>query len=271
MGCSPLRLGRSSVPDAGDPRPDLGRRLVVVSPHLDDAVLSVWTALRGHGDATVLTCFAGEPPVGAAVSAWDRQGGATSAGERVRVRRAEDRAVLRTLGVTAVHLDHLDAPYRDPDDGLVLERLTDTLRPHLREADAVLAPLGLGGHPDHVTAGRAALAAAPAGTVQLYADLPYASRWGWPRWVQRGRSQPRVQLRPVRGRAGSKEPGLVWRRALADVRVGDTVVRRLDDGELAGKREALAGYTTEAPSLGLDRRVGGEDVLRYEVRWAVRR
>ena len=52
------------------------RRLVVVSPHLDDAVLSVWTALRGHGDATVLTCFAGEPPVGAAVSAWDRQGGA---------------------------------------------------------------------------------------------------------------------------------------------------------------------------------------------------
>jgi hypothetical protein len=55
------------------------------------------------------------------------------------------------------------------------------------------------------------------------------------------------------------------------VRVGGTVVRRLADGELAGKREALAGYTTEAPSLGLDRRVGGEDVLRYEVRWGVRR
>ena len=271
MGDSPDRLARRSRPTAWRGRQDTPRRLVVVSPHLDDAVLSAWSALRDHGDATVVTCFAGEPPSGIPASDWDRRGGATCAVDRVRLRRTEDRAVLDALGANAVHLEHLDAPYRDPGDDEVLVRLTDTLRPHLRDAGLVLAPLGLGSHPDHVAAREAALGAAPTGRLQLYADLPYASRWGWPRWVRHGRSYAGVQLRPLRGRAMSKEPALVWARTLAEVRATRADVRRLDDGELTCKRQALAGYTTEAPLLDLERQAGGEDALRYEVRWRVRR
>ena len=251
-------------------RRDVARRLVVISPHLDDAVLSAWSALRHHSDVAVVTCFAGEPPAGTPASVWDRRGGARCAVEQVRLRRAEDQAVMNSLGATAVHLEHLDAPYRDPGDDMVVERLTDSLRPHLGRDALVLAPLALGGHPDHVAAREAALAAAPRGRLLLYADLPYASRWGWPAWVRRGRGRAGVQLRPLRGRSTSKQPALVWARTLRQVRVRGAAVHRLDDRELMLKRHALAAYTTEAPLLGLDGLVGGEDALRYEVRWAVR-
>ena len=67
---------------------------IVVSAHLDDAVLSCYSAL---GPSTsVVTVFAGLPPE-SVLSSWDAEGGATSSRERMAERREEDRRALARL------------------------------------------------------------------------------------------------------------------------------------------------------------------------------
>jgi hypothetical protein len=88
------------------------------------------------------------------------------------------------------------------------------------------------------------------GPVQLYADLPYAARAGWPRWVT--------------GDAGSPEAETAWERALesAGLRLDAVTpdVRKLSTDEQERKRKALGGYRTQWKSLELLR-----DELRFEV------
>src|SRR3954468_1605952 len=47
----------------------------ILSPHLDDAVLSCWHVLTGPGEVAVVNVFAGVPPAGAPVGWWDRLSG----------------------------------------------------------------------------------------------------------------------------------------------------------------------------------------------------
>jgi LmbE family N-acetylglucosaminyl deacetylase len=107
---------------------------VVLSPHLDDAVLSAAVQLMRPG-ARVITVFAGRPPEGTALGAWDRLTGATDARQRVEERWLEDDEAMSALGVgDPVRLDfpdtqHVtDAPAR-PD----LDAPADALRPNLAD------------------------------------------------------------------------------------------------------------------------------------------
>jgi hypothetical protein len=93
------------------------------------------------------------------------------------------------------------------------------------------------------------------GSVQLYADLPYAARAGWPGWVT--------------GDAGSPEAGAgAWDRALEEVGLRlDAVtadVRELTPDDQERKRKALGGYRTQWKSLQMLR-----DELRFEVLFPV--
>ena len=65
---------------------------VILSPHLDDAVLSCWHVLTQPGEVVVITVFAGVPTGLTAPAWWDRYTGATDSGERVRERIEEDSA-----------------------------------------------------------------------------------------------------------------------------------------------------------------------------------
>ena len=126
-------------------------RVVVVSPHLDDAVLSCGGFMSVHPGVTVVTVFAGNPkayPVPMRV--WDVQSGFAPDDDVMEARRHEDRAALTILDATPMHLDYIEHSYNPGDtpvapevlaDGLVtaLEALTPTL---------VLAPFGLA-NPDH--------------------------------------------------------------------------------------------------------------------------
>ena len=47
--------------------------VVILSPHLDDAVLSCWHVLSGPADVRVINLFAGLPALGAAPGWWDRR------------------------------------------------------------------------------------------------------------------------------------------------------------------------------------------------------
>src|ERR1700686_1227962 len=97
-------------------------RLLVVSPHLDDAVLSCEALLKYACDVHVLTIFAGDAPSGAPVAAWDLRCGFSAGVNVMEARRAEDAQALATLGAKPLWRDELQEGYRtEPAD---LGRLT---------------------------------------------------------------------------------------------------------------------------------------------------
>ncbi len=232
------------------------RPTVILSPHLDDAVLSLWHVLEGPGDAVVVNVFTGTPADGRP-GWWDRTTGATDAGRRVRERRAEDRAALAPTGRRAVALGLLDHQHRDRDVD------TDALHQALDEAasgDArVLAPAALGGHPDHRAVRDGALALRGGGReVALYADLPHAVLSGWPSLV----TGEHPERRP--------DPAARWdeelRRAGLSLAALHARVRRLDEPAHERKLAAIRCYRTQVPGLQAashGRVLGGD--LRYEV------
>ena len=173
---------------------------IVLSPHLDDAALSLggsiarWTAAGER--ILVVTVAAGALLPGAALSSFaeslHRAWGVGSA-DVVAVRRREDEAAMAILGAEAERLEHLDAVYRLPqrydgdaallgepalEDRLGLELALD-LAPILAGSPRaeILAPLAAGGHVDHRVVHRVALALARQGReVCFYEDFPYAAR-----------------------------------------------------------------------------------------------
>lgn len=153
-----------------------GDRLVV-SPHFDDAVLSLGATilrLQARSDrVTLVTCFGGTPDAGVPASWWDMRSGFVLAAEAVAWRRDEDRRACAVLGCDVLHLDVPDGPYRTGDWEA---RLVEDLTPVIAAAAAVYVPAGIADNPDHELARRAALRASLDATadVLLYAELPYA-------------------------------------------------------------------------------------------------
>jgi len=150
--------------------------MLVLSPHLDDAVLSCGRLIGAQPDCRVLTVFAGTPGDGAVLTGWDARCGFPDAAGAMRARRRENARAMAVLDARAVDLGELDAQYRrarDPAD-----TLPGLLAPWLaREAGGmVVAPLGLF-HEDHVLLADAVLhalsAACSSPLLLLYEDQPY--------------------------------------------------------------------------------------------------
>lgn len=176
----------------------MSSKLLVVSPHLDDAVLSYGgriAELSGAGaDVTVYTVFAGDPcpPYSAAADQYHSMWGIST--DPVAPRRREDLQAQAAIGARAEHGRFLDAIYRtdetggwvvpegDPVDYDVAEpALTEQVRDDIVDAigrtqpDLVLTCAAIGGHLDHVRARDATLAAAAdlGVAVRLWDDFPY--------------------------------------------------------------------------------------------------
>ncbi|MFC4278559.1 PIG-L deacetylase family protein [Achromobacter aloeverae] len=157
------------------------RRLLVISPHLDDAVLSCAWAMGHSGEAVAATLLAGEPEGDPPLTPWDRRCGFASARQAMQARRREDRAAVGQLGAVARQLDFLDAQYgpthTEKDLAAAILALLMEIGP-----DTVLLPLGLY-HSDHFQAHEAALRARTRdrGAQRrwlCYEDLPYARKRG---------------------------------------------------------------------------------------------
>ena len=90
------------------------RRIVVLSPHLDDAVLSIGASIAGltrrGARVDVVTVLAGDPLLSAPAGAYDRSCGFTNAGEAAGIRRSEDALACGTIGANPVWL-----PFRTGD------------------------------------------------------------------------------------------------------------------------------------------------------------
>lgn len=212
---------------------------VILSPHLDDAVLSCWHLLAGSGDVQVINVFAGSPPPGTGASWWDRLTGATDSVERMEERRAEDREAIAVAGRTAVDLDFLDAQYEPTDQPL--DAIVSTLR-ELIDPDAVVyAPAALGDHGDHESVRSAALQLAASGqSVRLYADHPHAVRRGWPAWITGTENQAGLDVVAH------------WDRRLHGVGVTGTrpEIHHLGPQARQDKLRAVSAYRTQIRALG---------------------
>ena len=125
-----------------------GARLVVVSPHLDDAVFSLGATLAAAAasgiDVVNVTVFAGVPDSNELPSWWDRQAGFLSHGEAARRRRLEDTAGCRAIGVEPRWLTFRYGKYQEDRS-----QIWEQLEPILADADAILVPGFPLQHPDH--------------------------------------------------------------------------------------------------------------------------
>jgi LmbE family N-acetylglucosaminyl deacetylase len=150
-------------------------RIVIVSPHLDDAVLGCALLMIANPGTTVITVFAGNPPAyPATMRYWDVQGGFGPDDDVMAVRRAEDRAALAMLDAAPHHLDFVEHTYNDGDRPVRPELLAPALEAAIRdhEPTAVFAPFGLA-NPDHDVTHAAAMLARE----QMLGDESAAVAW----------------------------------------------------------------------------------------------
>jgi LmbE family N-acetylglucosaminyl deacetylase len=155
-----------------------GKRIVVVSPHSDDGVLSLGAFMASRarvGDAVeLLTVLALDPDSAAESGGWDRRGGFRTEGEAARARREEDRHACAILGATPRWLPFGSVDYeRHGSESTVLE----AVREAVDGADVVLVPGSPLTHPDHAWLA-SVLEALPQERVARYAEEPYTWREG---------------------------------------------------------------------------------------------
>jgi LmbE family N-acetylglucosaminyl deacetylase len=234
----------------------------VLSPHPDDAVLSAWTTLRA-GDPEICNVCTVAPPPGF-VSDFDRVFGVDDSNLLVEQRLREDATALRVAGCREpVGLGFLDAQYRtEPMD---LDGLTDAISRVTADAEWICVPAAIGAHPDHVAVRNCALGVAARSGIptELYADLPYAVRFGWPSWVTGKSKRPYLV------------PDALWAADLDSVPLPISGLEpraiALDDAEIACKVRALACYETQNAALdaGPIGRITNAEVIGFEVRWRV--
>lgn len=144
---------------------------LILSPHLDDAVLSLGQYMTAIPGACVATVFAGVPDEG--LSDYDRSCGFESSRSAVFLRRAEDKLACAAVGARPYYLDFLDRQYgAEIDDDTLTAAIAKLLRPDT----LTFVPLGIG-HPDHVQVARCARAACTGGTLVCYEELPYRVLW----------------------------------------------------------------------------------------------
>jgi LmbE family N-acetylglucosaminyl deacetylase len=128
-----------------------GERITVVSPHLDDAVLSLGAtiarAVRHGVSVTVLTVLACDPDSTAPTHGWDARAGFATEGEAARARRLEDAAALAVLGAAPRWLPFGSVDYeRHGTAADVAAAVADALP----DAGVVLLPGAPLTHPDHL-------------------------------------------------------------------------------------------------------------------------
>lgn len=152
---------------------NLSGRLLAVSPHLDDAVLSCGLLLAAHPDAVVCTIFTSAPQENMTTD-WDRESGFADAFAAMRTRKLEDVRALSSLGASPIHLPFCDAQYlSSPSHAELAAALKETFMKVWPAT--LLIPLGLF-HSDHTLVANACLASMGwfgDATVLAYEDVPY--------------------------------------------------------------------------------------------------
>jgi hypothetical protein len=237
-------------------RHDPGGPVLLLSPHLDDAVLDCWSVLTASADVRVVNVFAGVPAAGS-VTYYERLAGARDSAAHVRRRHAEDRRALALAARSAVSLGFLARTHRRGRPEPSFQALDAALGAH-GPVSTVYAPAALGAaHPDHELVRSYALALARRGMpVRLFADVPYGVAYGWPAWVTGGEPEPGLDV------------DAYWGDGPVGSQAGAEVVR-LDRRAAAAKLAAMRTYRSEFAVLdrGPLRQLSNPAIHGFEVFW----
>jgi len=151
------------------------RKILLVSPHFDDAVLSAGQLMADRRDAEVVTVFGGYPLKAESIQTpYDKKCGFKNAQDAVSIRRLENDIALGLLDATAIDLDFPDSQYISGHVNIVATaRVQEQLQKIIDEEDYefIMAPLGLG-HPDHKQATDAVLGLETDLDIYLWEDIP---------------------------------------------------------------------------------------------------
>jgi LmbE family N-acetylglucosaminyl deacetylase len=154
-------------------------RIVVLSPHSDDGVLSLGASMarwaRAGAAVELLTVLALDPQSDAPTRGWDRRGGFATEAAAALGRREEDSAACAILGVTARWLPFgsVDFERHGGDDDV-----WNAMRELLEGAEVVLVPGSPLAHPDHAWLHGLLTSRLPVSATALYAEQPYTLKSG---------------------------------------------------------------------------------------------
>jgi hypothetical protein len=235
---------------------------VLLSPHLDDAVLNCWSVVSDQAPVVVVNVFTGAPRAGV-LTTWDAICGASESASHMARRVAEDAQALAPR--TPVNLGFLDAQYRRARRPPASWRDIDAaLRRTVGAASRIYAPLGAT-HADHalVRAYAAAVQQQRGVPLRLYADVPYVVAFGWPHWVRGVPADERLDV---------DAEWAAWARAVPELgRAQPPRAVRLDAAQAAAKLAAMRRYRTQFTALdaGELQRLSHLAVHPYEVYWEV--
>ncbi len=139
-------------PTWGEVDPGAFSRIVVVSPHFDDAAMGAGHLLASYDDTTVVTVLGGRPPAYPEVTTeWDALGGFVAGDDVVAVRREEDAAAMAVLESGYRWLEFPDHQYLAAPERRTPDEVAPALGATIAEIDptSVFFPMGLA-NPDHV-------------------------------------------------------------------------------------------------------------------------
>jgi LmbE family N-acetylglucosaminyl deacetylase len=243
-------------------------RVVVVSPHLDDAVLSLGAtmahAVESGAKVEVLTVFGCEPTSSAPTDEWDRKSGFATEGEAAKHRREEDWRACSILGAAPRWFDFGAQPY---DRRASIEEVASAVATATAGADTVLIPGYPLAHADHAALSSELLCRGlKCHTLGLYAEQPYSFD---------RRAIPSGPAEATPGASVRRET-LPWQRAAADFTWQRSVAGFTWQRSAARRKhrrlklQAVQQYASQLRSLGL-RQVGVGDLrlrlmLWYEAR-----
>lgn len=198
-------------------------KLLVVSPHLDDAVFSCGELIARHSSALVVTVFSAAPAGFDQLTDWDAASGFLGAEEAVSLRKQEDYAALHLLSALPQWLDFFDSQYQaTPSVLAVASALQETIQNN--QPDTIVFPAGLF-HSDHLLVHQAVLSLRrdhPEKNWVIYEDALYRRLTG------------AVQRRLVE---------------LSQARIDATPMTVCDDASQHMKRQAVHCYASQLQAL----------------------
>ena len=254
--------------------PALLERIVVVSPHFDDAALGAAHLLTTYPGSTVVTVLAGRPPSYPDVpSPWDADGGFGPGDDVVAVRRQEDRAAMAVLEAVPVWLEFPDHQYLAPGERPQVDDVTPALGQAIDAAGAtsVFLPMGIA-NPDHALTHEAGLAAraerAPGGPAWFcyedhgYKHIPGLLAWRVATLFKRG-DWPTPAIVPIEPDMARKRQAIECYRSQVAPLEREHALERAPGGEraravLAPRPPARGLGGAERPGLSRHLRLGSK-------------
>lgn len=170
--------------------------------------------------------------------------------------------MLEALVGAPVNLHVLEQQYRS-HARIPLAAVDGPLCAAVSSASTVYAPAALGGgHIGHRLARGARALARQGMPVRLYADVPYAVRYGWPHWVTNSPREPHLDVDPY------WEP--VFREVPEIGGLRDAEIVRLTGAASTRKLAAMQAYRTQFRALDGGGLLSDPRTHGYELFWRLR-